>query len=253
MGHAIPNATIAQLVTRTVPMNVPVFLLIGVVLPVSLMVISVGIFLIARALSSAESRGTGVRAPKGLLGAEQVLAARWLAIPERLPGPVDLEGSSLRAAIVRDPLIAQIAAVIGVIQLARVVGGSDAPRQLVSQRLAGAWGGMRKLPLGQCAISELHARPLSSGSGADRMLVWFTARIELGASFTEYWTFVSTAAMPGLPATCPNCGAPTTGSTSGVCAYCHLALSEASRSRPETPTLWVVDDITTTPPASAAA
>jgi hypothetical protein len=253
MGYAIADATTAQLVERTVPMNVPVFLLIAVVLPVSLMVISLGIFLIARALSSVGSGGTGVRAPKGLLGAEQVLAARWLAIPERLSGPVDLEGPSLRAAIVRNPLIGQIAEVIGVIQLARVVGGSAAPRQLVSQRLAETWGGMSKLPLGQCAISELHARPLLSGSGADRMLVWFAARIGLGTPFTEYWTFVSTAVMPGLPAKCPNCGAPTTGSTSGVCAYCHLALSQASRSTPETPALWVVDDITTTPPASAAA
>jgi hypothetical protein len=234
-------------------MNVPVFLLIVVVLPLSLIVISLGIFLIARALNSAGSGGTGLRARKGLVGAEQVLAERWLAIPERLSGPVDLEGSSFHAAVVANPLIAQIAAVIGVIQLARVAGGSDAARQLVSERLARGWGGVRKLPLGQCAITELHARPLASGSAADRMLVWFTARIELGAPFTEYWTFVSTAAMPGLPATCPNCGAPTTGSTSGVCAYCHLALSEASRSRPETPTLWVVDDITTTPPASAAA
>jgi hypothetical protein len=112
---------------------------------------------------------------------------------------------------------------------------------------------MRKLPLGQCAITELHARPLASGSAADRMLVWFTARIGLGAPFTEYWTFVSTAVMPSLPAACPNCGAPTTGSTSGVCAYCHLALSQASRSTPETPALWVVDDISTTSPASAAA
>jgi hypothetical protein len=234
-------------------MNVPVFLLIVVVLPLSLIIISLGIFLIARAFSSAGSRGTGVRAPKGLLGAEQVLAERWLAIPERLSGPVDLEGSSFRAAVVRNPLIAQIAAVIGVIQLARVVGGSNAPRQLVSQRLADAWGGMRKLPLGQCAITELHARPLSSGSAADRILVWFTARIGLGAQFTEYWTFVSTAAMPGLPAVCPDCGAPTTGNTSGVCAYCHRALSEAYRSTPETPALWVVDDISTTSPASAAA
>jgi hypothetical protein len=253
MGYAIADATTAQLVERTVPMNVPVFLLISVVLPVSLMVISLGIFLIARALSFAGSRGTGVQAPKGLLGAEQVLAARWLAIPERLAGPVDLEGPSLRAAIVRNPLIAQIAEVIGVIQLARVAGGSNAPRQLVSQRLAETWAGMRKLPLGQCAITELHARPLLSGSGADRMLVWFAARIGLGTSFIEYWTFVSTAAMPSLPATCPNCGAPTTGSVSGVCAYCHRALSEAPRSTPETPALWVVDDITTTPPASAAA
>src|ERR1700686_1151327 len=171
MGYAIPYATPAQLVTRTVPMNVPVFILIAVVLPVSLMVISLGIFLIARALNSAGSRGTGVRAPKGLVGAEQVLAERWLAIPERRSGPVDMEGSSFRAPIVRNPLIAQIASVIGVIQLARVVGGSDAPRQLVSQRLADAWGGVRKLPLGHIAITELHARPLASGSAADRMLV----------------------------------------------------------------------------------
>jgi hypothetical protein len=234
-------------------MNVPVFLLIVLVLPLSLFVISLGIFLIARALSSAGSGGTGLRARKGLVGAEQVLAERWLAMPERLSGPVDLEGSSFRAAVVANPLIAQIAAVIGVIQLARVAGGSDAPRQLVSERLARGWGGVRKLPLGQCAITELHARPLASGSAADRMLVWFTARIRLGTPFTEYWTFISTAAMPSLPVACPNCGAPTTGSTSGVCAYCHLALSQASRSTPETPALWVVDDISTTSPASAAA
>jgi hypothetical protein len=249
----IAGVLTAQLVTRTVRMNMPVFLLIVVVLPLSLIVISLGIFLIARALSSAGSRGTGVRAPKGLLGAEQVLAARWLAIPGRLSGPVDLEGSSFRAAVVANPLIVQIAQVIGVIELARVAGGSDAPRQLVSERLARGWGGVRKLPLGQCAISELHARPLASGSAADRMLVWFTTRIGLGAPFTEYWTFVSTAAMPSLPAVCPDCGAPTTGNTSGVCAYCDLALSQPSRSTPETPALWVVDDISTTSPASAAA
>lgn len=244
---------IEQLVTRTVPMNVPAFLLIVVVLPLSLIVISLGIFLIARALNSAGKGGTGLPARKGLVGAEQLLAERWLAIPERLSEPVDLEGSSFHAAVVANPLIAQIATVIGVIQLARMTGGSDAPRQLVSERLARGWAGVRTLPLGHCAINELHARPHASGLAADRMLVWFTTRIGLGAPFTEYWTFVSTAAMPSLPAVCPDCGAPTTGNTSGVCSYCHLTLSQASRSTPDTPALWVVDDISPTSPASSAA
>jgi hypothetical protein len=240
----------AQLVTKVVPMNMPVFLLIVVVMPLSLIVISIGVFLIARPFLSG---GRGSWVPKGLVGAEQVVAARWLAVPERLSGPIDLDGSKLRAAVRANPLIGQIAAVIGVIQLARVAGATGAPRPLVSDRLAGAWSDVPRLPLGQCAITELHARPLASGPAADQILVWFTARIGLGKPFAEYWTFVSTAATASLPATCPNCGASTAGTTSGVCAFCHAALRQAPGPTAGAPAIWVVDDISTTPPAAAAA
>ena len=84
------------------------------------------------------------------------------------------------------------------------------------------------------------------------MVVWFKGRISGGTSVsvTEYWIFVAAGAPPLLPPQCPSCGAPTTGVTANVCPYCKTTLWQPA---PDAPSYWLVDDVSSTPPAELSA
>lgn len=206
-------------------------------------------------LKALGSSASTLAALKALVGARQALTERSLGAAQGLAGPVDLVGQSLAAGILTNPAIIQVTTIIAAVQLCRQPGSHQAPTQYVTQRLAASWGNsVLALPPGMFGITELHARPLAPTPVGERMLVWFKGRINMGAPFTEYWTFVTWAALARLPANCPSCGGPTASSTTtGVCAYCHATLVPTPATNSDTPAVWLVDDIRPTPPAAAAA
>jgi hypothetical protein len=209
---------------------------------------------IASILQGLGAAGTGLaalKAIKSMAGGGQLLAGRPASGPLRLSGPIDLVGQSMAAAVLTDPLMIKVSAMIGMIQLARLGGGKAAPHQYVTDRLAARWGdGSLQRPPGLFSVTELHAWPLAPGPAGDRMLVWFKGRLNAGATFAEYWTFVSAGPVPVLPPQCPSCGAPTTGVTTNVCAYCNTTLWQAPAGAPS---YWLVDDISSTPPTDLSA
>jgi hypothetical protein len=174
---------------------------------------------IVRLIRMAESTAVDI---KRAIEAGKSLMDRPLAIPPRLSGPLDLSGKSLAASILADPLITHVSMIIGAVHVAREAGGPTVPRRFVTERLAARWGELSlALPAGVFMMTELHARPLAPGPLGERMLLWFTARINVGRPMTEYWTFAFTPAQPGA-ADAPS-------------GY------------------WLVDDISSTPPTEAAA
>lgn len=186
---------------------------------------------------------------KAIANAGASLAGRPLA--QRLSGPVDLVGDSLAAGLLANPLLAQTSTTIAAVQRARQTGGTQLPRQYVTDRLAPILAaGLLPLPPGTFSMTELHARPMAFGLTGHRMLIWFRASLAGAAPFTEYWTFVSSGPSPVLPLNCPSCGAPTAGIASETCRYCHATLWQPPA---DSQTYWFVDDISRTPPAAIAA
>ena len=204
-----------------------------------------------RGLGTAATGLAALKSIKSLVGDGQLLAGRPVTGPLRLSGPVDLVGPGMATAVLTDPLLVRVSAMIGMIQLAREGGGKTIPRPYVTDRLAARWGDASlQLPPGLFMVTELHARPVAAGPAGDRMVVWFKGRLNTGTTFTEYWTFVSAGPAPVLPAQCPSCGAPTAGVTSNVCAYCQTTLWQPL---PDAPSYWLVDDISGAPPMDLSA
>lgn len=221
--------------------------------PVILIILVVSVLTsLLKALGSASS---GLAALKGLAGVGQTLANRSAGGAQPLAGPVDLVGENLALGIMTNPAIIQLTSIMGGVQLCRQRGSNQVPTQFLTQRLAASWGtGLLALPTGMFQIIELHARPQTPTPVGERMLVWFKARINLGAPFTEYWTFVTTAPLTSLPVRCPSCGAPTAGSaTTGICPYCQTVLVTSPAANSGALPTWLVDEISMTPPAAAAA
>jgi hypothetical protein len=186
-----------------------------------------------------------------MVGDGQLLAGRPTSGPLRLSGPVDLVGQNMATAVLTDPLLVKVSAMVGMIQLAREGAGTAIPRQYVTDRLAAKWGDASlSRPAGLFMMTELHARPLTPGPEGDRMLVWFKGRLNTNTAFTEYWTFVSAGPVPTLPPQCPSCGAPTAGRTSNICAYCNTTLWQPPAGAPS---YWLVDDISSVPPPDLSA
>jgi hypothetical protein len=210
-----------------------------------------GIASILRGLGSAGTGLAALKAVTSMVGDGQLLAGRPMTGSLRLSGPVDLVGQGLATAVLTDPLMIKVWAMIGMIQLAREGGGKAAPHQYVTDRLAARWGDSSlQRPPGLFSVTELHARPMTPGPAGDRMLVWFKGRLNAGATYAEYWTFVSVGPAPVLPPQCPSCGAPTSGTTSYVCAYCNTTLWQPPA---DAPSYWMVDDISSVPPAGLSA
>lgn len=234
--------------TYSQPTDIPWF-----VWPAILIIL--GVSIVTSILKGLGTASSGLAALKGLAGVGQTLAARSAGAAEPLAGPVDLVGDNLAFGIMTNPVIIQLMTIMGGVQRGRQPGSTQVPTQFLTQRLAAAWGsGLLALPSGMFQIIELHARPQTPTPVGERMLVWFKARINIGAPFTEYWTFVTTAPLTSLPARCPSCGAPTAGSaTTGICRYCQTVLVTSPVANSGAPPKWLVDEISLTPPAAAAA
>ncbi len=234
------------LTTYARPMDMPWF-----IWPAILIIAAVSA--VASLLKALGSASGGLAALKGLASVGQTLSGPSAGAAQPLAGPVDLVGQNLAIGIMTNPAIIQLTTIMAGVQLCRQPGSNQVPTQFLTQRLAASWGtGLLALPTGIFQIIELHARPQTPTPVGARMLVWFKARINAGAPFTEYWTFVTTAPLTSLPARCPSCGAPTVGSaTTGICPYCRTVLvTSPARDSPAT---WLVDEIRMTPPAAAAA
>jgi hypothetical protein len=236
------------LTTYGQPADIPWF-----VWPVILIILAVSV--VTSLLKGIGTASSGLAALKGLAGVGQTLAAGSSGAAQPLAGPVDLAGENLAFGIMTNPVIIQLMTIIGGVQRSRQPGSTQVPTQFLTQRLAASWGsGMLTLPSGMFQIIELHARPQTPTPVGERMLVWFKARLNVGAPFTEYWAFVTTAPLTSLPARCPSCGAPTAGSaTTGICPYCQTVLVTSPVTNSGAPPTWLVDEISLTPPAAAAA
>jgi hypothetical protein len=155
--------------------------------------------------------------------------------------------------VLSKPLIMQVTTIMAGIRMSRQPQAGQIPTQLITPRLAASWAGrVAPLPGGLFSMTELHLRPLPATPVGARMLVWFKGHLN-GTPISEYWSFVTSAPLGSLPATCPNCGAPTGGGATGVCAYCQATLIGNSSGEAAVPTVWLVDDISLSPPAAAAA
>jgi len=157
-------------------------------------------------------------------------------------------------AIMANLMVVPLTTIMTAAQLNRQPGNVLIHAQYLTSRLAASWDSVPRLPSGMFIMTEFHARPLPPTPVGEQLLVWFKGRINIGAPFTEYWRFVTSAPLANLPATCPGCGAPTSGSTAtGVCAYCQSVLVSQTAESSGKPATWLVDDISSTPPAAAAA
>jgi hypothetical protein len=239
---------VLYLTTYGRPMDMPWF-----VWPAILIIAAVSV--VASLLKALGAASGGLAALKGLSSIGQTLSGRSAGAAQPLAGPVDLVGQSLAVGIMTNPAIIQLRTIMAGVQLCRQPGSNQVPTQFLTQRLAASWGtGLPALPTGMFQMLELHARPQTPTPVGERMLVWVKGRINAGAPFTEYWTFVTTAPLASLPAKCPSCGAPTAASTTtGICAYCQTVLVTFPAANSGTPATWVVDEISVTPPAAAAA
>jgi hypothetical protein len=217
---------------------------IGIVIVVILLI--AGLIHLLGAIAAAAS---GVATIKNVLSIRQMLAGQQALVPNKLDRPVDLVGPLMVTAIAGDPLMTRVSAVIAAVLITRKAGHNNLPLQYVSARLAAVWAQTAvRLPAGLSMPTEVHARPLPPAPGVNRMLVWFKAWNQT-APFVEYWTFVCTGSAQEYPAQCPSCGAPTVGGNGSSCRFCKATLSGS----PSGKAIWLVDDITASPPAAALA
>jgi hypothetical protein len=223
----------------------------GFVLPVILII--AGVSVVASLLKGIGTASTGLAAIKALASSLPQLSEARQSPVQELTGPIDLVGQNLAVGVLTNPLITQVTTIMAAVRVCRQPGASQVPTRVITPRLAAAWTQrVAPLPGGLFSMTELHARPLPRTPVGAQMLVWFKGHLN-GTALTEYWSFVTSAPLGGLPAACPSCGAPTSASSStGVCAYCHANLV-AGLGVGAAPPVWLVDDISLSPPATAAA
>ena len=225
---------------------------LGLVWP---LLLTLGIIsVIASLLKGIGAASTGLSALTDLVSSQPQLMGTRQTAARALTEPIDLVGQqNLGLGILSNPLILQVTTIMAAVRLS-LRGASRPPTQFITPRLAAGWAQLAAaLPDGAFSMSELHLQPLPATSVGARMLVWFKGHSNLRPS-AEYWTFVTSAPLGSLPAKCPNCGAPTaSSSTTGICAYCNATLVAASVEGGGAAPVWLVDDISLSPPASAAA
>ena len=141
---------------------------------------------VASLLKALGSASGGLAALKGLASVGQTLSGRSAGAAQPLAGPVDLVGQNLAIGIMTNPAIIQLTTIMAGVQLCRQPGSNQVPTQFLTQRLAASSGtGLLALPTGIFQIIELHARPQTPTPVGARTLVWFKARINAGAPFTN--------------------------------------------------------------------
>jgi hypothetical protein len=156
-------------------------------------------------------------------------------------------GQVLAMAAQQYPLEVQLAPIVMAVEAARHQGSPAPVRQFLTD------GFVSRFPASSPA-GIAHIELAKEGAGVTRDQVVLRIDREAGiATQHEYWSFHrDTSAIPdGTPVVCPRCGAPTAGDHGGTCRFCGATFSTAAPALPQ-PTHWLLDDITTTPPALAA-
>jgi hypothetical protein len=157
-------------------------------------------------------------------------------------------GQFVAIAAAQHPLELQLAPLVLAIDAARRQGDATPVRPFLTDRFASTLTGPAPdLP----GISHL-ALAQGSAVAGDHVVI----RIDRGtgvAAHTEYWAFQKATAAPpeGTPEKCPQCGAPTAGDYSGTCRFCGATLPIKEPVLPQA-TRWLLDDISSVPPAVAA-
>ena len=157
-------------------------------------------------------------------------------------------------AAAQHPLELQLAPMVMAIEAARRQGDGAPVRPFLSDRFAARFpspsGGGQGW--GLAPISHMTLPNEDRLAHGDRVVIQ-VFRGTAGSSPSEYWSFQrdATAAATGTPITCPACGAPTAGDHGGTCRFCGATFSTAQPTLPS-PTRWLLDDISATPPAIAA-
>jgi len=150
-------------------------------------------------------------------------------------------------AAAQQPLEVQMAPMVLAIEAARRQGDVASVRSFLTDRFAVRFTASAAAVAGQGSLSHMVLE--GDAVAHDGRVV---IRLDRGSAGTEYWTFQREAAVPaGTPVSCPRCGAPTAGDTAGTCRFCGVTLSTTPPALPS-PTRWLLDDITATPPALAA-
>ena len=161
-------------------------------------------------------------------------------------------GQMLAQAAAQHPLTLQLAPTVMAIDAARRQGDLAPVRRF----LTGWFAEHADVALGTAPglgrISQITVVGDQAATHADHAVIRITRAGGL-AIHEEYWSFQRDTAAPpdGTPTQCPKCGAPTAGDTSGACRFCGFSFFTSGPILP-TPACWLLDDITSNPPALAA-
>jgi hypothetical protein len=162
-------------------------------------------------------------------------------------------GQMVAMAAAQHPLELQLAPIVVAVEAARHQGNAAPVRPFLTDAFAARFpspyaGGQRG---GTTAIS--HMALMNEGAAPGDHVVIRIDRGTAGAVHSEYWTFQRAASTvpQGTPEKCPQCGAPPANDYSGTCRFCGAVFSSTPAVLPQ-PTRWLLDDISSTPPALAA-
>jgi hypothetical protein len=263
--HSFPLATEPVGFFGVLIFMVIALLFFGVMIAVTFGPIALVIAGIVRSLRTATATGSATT-PAPPFGITMLSGTRVIALDQASPFAQAFGASLQRSlggqlgqalaqlmtqAAAQHPLGLQLAPMVLAIETARRQGDLAAVRPFLTERFAarfrspasgGPGGGLpaiSHMALGEDAVVH-----------GDQVVI----RIDRGtAGPSEYWAFQRGPSAPpdGTPVACPRCGAPTAGDYGGTCRFCGAAFSTIGRTLPP-PIRWLLDDISTTPPALAA-
>jgi hypothetical protein len=160
-------------------------------------------------------------------------------------------GQMVAMAAAQHPVELQLAPIVMAIEAARQQGNAVPVRPFLTDQFAARFPSQAGQGGVLGAISHMELAKKAGAAAGDHLVL----RIDRGsiAVRCEYWSFErDTSAVPdGTPVVCPKCGAPTAEDHSGTCRFCGATFSTAAPALPQ-PTRWLLDDISSTPPALAA-
>lgn len=162
-------------------------------------------------------------------------------------------GQMLAMAAAQHPVELQLAPLVMAIDAARRDGNMAPVRPFLTDRFASRFPSAYAGGQGGATTVLSHMALMNEGAAPGDHVVMRIDRGAAGGAHSEYWSFQrDTSAVPdGTPVVCPRCGAPTAGDHRGSCRFCGATFSTTAPALPQ-PTRWLLDDISSTPPALAA-
>jgi hypothetical protein len=163
-------------------------------------------------------------------------------------------GQMVAMAAAQHPLELQLAPIVVAVEAARRQGNAAPVRPFLTDQFAARFptlhGGEQSG--GPGAISHMELANQAGVASGDHVVIRID-RGSTGAVHSEYWSFQRDAPVvpDGTPVVCPRCGAPTAEDHSGTCRFCGATFSTTAPALPQ-PTRWLLDDISSAPPAVAA-